>query len=103
MITIMADSDLLAKLCEWYAEQCDGEWEHGGRIDISTVDNPGWRVKINLRETASAEGVFEKIAVDRTENDWLQCFKKDGEFIGAGDPSKLSTILEHFLRFVGKL
>ena len=99
----MPQDDLLAMMCEWYAEQCDGEWEHGAGIDIRTVDNPGWRLKINLRRTAWEDAIFEKIALDKSESDWLQCFKKDGEFIGAGDPSKLGAILENFLRLVGKL
>jgi hypothetical protein len=99
----MSQFDLIAILSEWYVEQCDGEWEHGAGISITTIDNPGWRLKINLRETAWQDAIFEKIALDKGESDWLQCFMKDGEFIGVGDPSKLGAILKSFLKFVGKL
>jgi Immunity protein 53 len=90
----------LIGLCEWYAAQCDGKWEHGKGIDIRTVDNPGWRVSVNLRGTPSERVTFQEVNVENGENDWLRCFVRDGEFVGAGDPSKLSTIVEYFLSFV---
>jgi len=99
----MPENGLLDKLCAWYAEQCNGEWEHGSGIKITTVDNPGWGVTINLRETAQENIQFERVSEDRGESDWLQCFIRDGQFIGAGDPSKLGAILERFLKFAGKL
>jgi ribosomal protein L37E len=37
--------DLLSKLSDWYAAQCDGDWEHEFGIHIGTLDNPGWSVK----------------------------------------------------------
>ena len=67
------------------------------------LDNPGWLIKINLLGTASEEAVFENVNIDKAEDNWLRCFKEGGEFTGAGDPSKLPVILEHFLKFVGKL
>ena len=99
----MVEAGLLTKLAAWYSEQCDGEWEHFYGVEITTADNPGWIVKIDLRETPSERSNFEKISIRKSEHDWLICQKKDGRFVGAGDSSKLSTILEHFLRFAGKL
>jgi hypothetical protein len=99
----MPPIDLLAKLCEWYEEQCDGDWEHGSGVRIDTLDNPGWIVKINLIGTASENDVFDTVMFDEGKDNWLTCSKKGQDFQGAGDPSKLPTILEHFLRFVGKL
>jgi Immunity protein 53 len=99
----MPEPNLIAKLVEWYSEQCDGEWEHGLGIDLTTVDNPGWMLKVNLRGTALEASHFEPINVIKSENDWLNCHKKQAEFVGAGDPSKLAAILEYFLRFAGKL
>jgi hypothetical protein len=31
----------LTELAAWYAEQCDGEWEHAKGISIRSCDNPG--------------------------------------------------------------
>lgn len=35
----------------WYASQCNGEWEHSYGVWIDSLDNPGWQVRISLRET----------------------------------------------------
>jgi hypothetical protein len=41
----------LSLLEEWFVARCNGNWEHGSGISIETLDNPGWRVKIDLRDT----------------------------------------------------
>jgi Immunity protein 53 len=97
-----SEVQLLTKLAAWYSEQCNGLWEHSHGIRIGTVDNPGWTVKVDLRETPFQDAIFEEIRVDNDENNWINCFKKDSIFTGAGDPSKIATILEIFLKFVGK-
>ncbi|MFE6026463.1 Imm53 family immunity protein [Streptomyces niveus] len=38
-------------LRNWYAQQCDGEWEHERGVRIATIDNPGWTVSIDLEES----------------------------------------------------
>ncbi len=42
---------ILAWIQEWYERQCNGDWEHGFRVHINTVDNPGWHVSVGLSET----------------------------------------------------
>lgn len=96
----MPNDQALARLCQWYAAQCDGEWEHGMGVRIDTIDNPGWLVKINLQGTASEQKAFPEIKINNGDTDWLHCSVKDAEFMGAGDPSKLGIILDHFLNFV---
>jgi len=39
----------------WFADQCDGEWEHSHGITIGTVDNPGWSIEIDLDETSLSD------------------------------------------------
>jgi len=99
----MSELNLITKLADWYSQQCNGEWEHRSGIDIGTLDNPGWILKVNLRETPLEAVKFEPISATKGESDWIDCQKRDGQFVGAGDPSKLALILEHFLRFAGKL
>ena len=36
---------------QWYLRQCDGEWEHGFGVEISTIDKPGWSANIDLHNT----------------------------------------------------
>jgi hypothetical protein len=43
--------DSLAWLMRWYVAECNGDWEHSYGIRIDTLDNAGWRLRIELRET----------------------------------------------------
>lgn len=69
-------------LFKWFYRQCDGEWEHGKGIKIGTLDNPGWYLSINIEKTELQYKEFKKIAVERTDNDWIFCKSKDGVFEG---------------------
>lgn len=88
--------DSLKWLENWYKSNCDGDWEHCYGVRISTLDNPGWSVKINLMETDLEDKIFEKINIDNGDDDWIVCFIQDGKFNGVGDPDKLEKILEIF-------
>ena len=93
----------LERLQRWYTRQCDGEWEHQFGVSIETCDNPGWLVKIQLADTALEETEFTPIAenVDaaefQTDERWLTCRKVGTEWHGAGDETKLESILTNFL------
>lgn len=87
----------LEELQEWYAAQCDGDWEHDHGIRISTLDNPGWSLSINL---AGMEGrAFAAMQVDRTETDWIHCRLEEGFFRGWGGPHNLSELISVFLHW----
>ena len=43
--------DSLIWMQDWYKKQCDGDWEHQNGIRIETIDNPGWKIVIDLVET----------------------------------------------------
>lgn len=88
------------KLVNWYHSQCDGDWEHGKGIKISTLDNPGWMVDIWLEGTDLEGKSFETVRIDRTEHDWFHCFIKDGKFFSIRcGPLNLEEGLEHFLKW----
>jgi len=75
--------DHLIWLFEWYASQCDGDWEHKNAIRIRTIDNPGWRLSISLVGTELENMPFQSITMDRTDQDWVCCFIKNKVFEGA--------------------
>jgi hypothetical protein len=80
---------------DWYDSNCDGGWEHYyNSVKIYTIDNPGWRVKLNITETMYEDVVFNDIIIDRTDTDWLQCRKRDGNIDCAGGSKNLNEILE---------
>ena len=82
---------------DWYAAHCNGVWEHTYGVKIDSLDNPGWWVKIDLTGTELERADFPPRVEQRSESDWLNCKIKDRVFEGAGDPSKLETILGIFL------
>jgi hypothetical protein len=91
------ETDLLNRLQFWYESQCDGDWEHDEGIRISTIDNPGWEVSINVAGTALEARPFKRIEIDRTEEDWLRAWVEDGSWNGAGGALNLCELLTAFL------
>lgn len=86
----------LDRLTAWYRTQCNGAWEHAFGVHIETVDNPGWLVTIDLVGTNLEGQCFP--GVERMGGDeWMQCKVEANKFVGAGDPSKLSALIEAFL------
>ncbi len=51
------DSDAIERLVRWYAERCDGEWEHHHGVKVESLDNPGWRLEIDPGPADEREAV----------------------------------------------
>ena len=83
-------------LMQWYQGNCDGDWEHGNGINIGTIDNPGWYLKISIGETNLSQKEFSVIDVNRSENDWIYCSVKNGIFEGFGGPFNLDDLVKTF-------
>jgi hypothetical protein len=84
----------------WYRSHCDGDWEHDCGIRISTLDNPGWSLSIDLGGTSKADCVVPRNLVERSENDWVSVVVKDGQFKAHGGPENLSEMIRLFAEFV---
>jgi hypothetical protein len=95
----------LARLQQWYLDQCDEDWEHSYGVTISTLDNPGWTLEIDLTDTALAERPFEPIHYGMFEDagtsgiEWIFCKVDGNKFSGAGGPLKLEEIINIFLNW----
>ncbi|MBA3697482.1 MAG: immunity 53 family protein [Planctomycetes bacterium] len=87
----------LQRLERWFMANCDGDWEHGSGITISTLDNPGWTIDINVEETTLAGRVSEISKVDRTETDWLHSSCDGTVFKLRCGPGNLEEALQLFL------
>jgi len=87
---------LIKRLQRWYLNQCNGDWEHAYGLEITTLDNPGWRVKIELQETALEPKQFESIELERTENDWFHIWVTESVFNIACGPQNLDEALTIF-------
>jgi len=91
--------DELTWLQNWYRQWCDGDWEHSYGITISTLDNPGWSVDIDLIDTDLESKHFEAVKLERSELDWVHCSLQEGVFKGRGGPLNLKEILQIFHRW----
>jgi len=93
----------LRRLEKWYIKNCNQEWEHTYGIEISNIDNPGWSVKIDLRETVLENKEFKEISYQHKDgNDWLVCKKEGDKYIGFCGPEKLEELLIVFLQWAEK-
>lgn len=85
------------QLLNWYenwlrAHSCD-DFDKYYRIEIKTIDNPGWCVIIDLDGTELSGSCFDEIKVALDDENWINCFVKDNCFFGFGGPMKLKDIL----------
>ena len=90
------EDDLLTWLQGWYERHCDGDWEHSWGVTIGTLDNPWWRVEINLVETELAGRAFRRVERDRSATDWIRCWVEDERFHAAGGARNLGDVLAVF-------
>jgi hypothetical protein len=92
--------ELLKRLQNWYQSHCDGDWEHSYGVTIDTLDNPGWRVSVDLTDTLLENVQFKSVKTGDSEskNDfWIDCRKLDETYIGMGSADSLETLLTIFL------
>lgn len=90
-------NDPIRALQEWYASNCDGDWEHEYGIKIENIDNPGWSVEIPLTGTPLEGRFFADVKVERSAADWLMCRVANDTFRGDGGSRNLGEILDAFL------
>ena len=99
----------LEDLQRWYDAQCNGDWEHSYGIKISTMDNPGWHVEIDLPETLLEDRPFTPVRqedlrdLDSNDDGWLDCKVEDRRFVGMGGPFQLGRIIDVFLSWAKSL
>jgi hypothetical protein len=96
------ESDVLTWLEHWYRTQSDGDREHQHGLEITTIDNPGWAVSIDLHLTRYAKIADREVRSDthESDDDWWICEIKDQKFQRNGDPTKLRVILETFRTWI---
>jgi len=88
--------DVWTWLQAWYVARCNNEWEHGYGIAITTIDNPGWSVAIDLNDTDLDRGSYTRRETHRSEDDWCVTWIEEGAFRGACGPTNLAEALHEF-------
>jgi hypothetical protein len=88
------EKNLLFWLQAWYLRRTNGDWEHQYGIRIETLDNPGWRVSIDLSDTYLAFKPFAPIFDENGPLNWVHCKVIEHRFEGHCAVPKLGTVLE---------
>jgi hypothetical protein len=90
--------ETIERLQDWYKLNCDGDWEHNYGFSITTLDNPGWSIKIDLTETCLEKLDFNKQFQNlEQKHDWyiIRTIKEVLEM--SCGPENLNQVLKIFL------
>ena len=87
----------ISALEKWYLQHCNGDWEHQWGVSIETLDNPGWRIRIDLRGTRAEDRLLDKTRIERSQNDWIIYWAKENRFEAACGPLNLSEAIRIFI------
>ncbi|MGW7534050.1 Imm53 family immunity protein [Amycolatopsis sp. NPDC054798] len=98
----MALGESFQFLLDWYAEQCDEEWEHEFGVKLSTLDSPGWLLEVDLEYTDLAGRRMERSDFEGDAGRWAQCWSDGEKFHGACDPASFELVLAQFKAFAGQ-
>lgn len=83
-------------LQNWYKSQCNGDWEHQFGVQINTLDNPGWDIKIDIYNTEIEGLEIEFKSFEKSEYDWYGIKADKYVFEAFGDPAKLEFLILKF-------
>ena len=87
----------------WFKDNCDGNWEKGEVIQITTLDNPGWDIEIDISNTSLANIEINWILNENTKQDWYGVKIENQKFNAAGDSKKLEFLLNLFKEMIDKI
>ncbi|MEJ6791253.1 MAG: immunity 53 family protein [Lacinutrix sp.] len=86
----------------WFKNNCDGDWEHGNGIQITTIDNPGWDVEIDISNTSLTNIEIPWILNENSKQDWYAVKIENQVFNASGDFGKLTFLLGLFKEMIEK-
>jgi hypothetical protein len=95
--------EILDWIQNWFKTNCDGEWEHREVIQITTLDNPGWEIEIDISKTSIANMDLKWILNENGRKDWHGVKIENQKFTAAGDSGKLIFILGLFREMIEKI
>ena len=103
--------DTLTWLMRWYLAECNSDWEHSYGVKIDTLDNPGWTLKIDLRETNLQGRPFGRVEQGEPAGDleewqklgsWWVVDVRGDTFEPSCGPLDLPSVIQLFRGWVDK-
>lgn len=100
------------ELIKWWQGKCDGEWEHEFGVVLTSMDNPGWLLKIDVAgEDDHILPLGFQVSSEFPDGGWIKCHVASGStsgspeehlrhFVGMGGAGNLSDILDVFFEAI---
>ena len=95
--------EILEWIQNWFKDNCDGVWENREVIQITTLDNPGWEIEIDISNTSLANTTINWILNENGKQDWYGVKIENQKFSAAGDSGKLKFLLGLFKEMIEKI
>jgi hypothetical protein len=93
----------LGPLQAWYAAQCNGEWERQYGVTVSTLEEAGWQLRVDLVGTRLEGAELARDLTVRAEGDWLEVWSDGFTFNANGGAANLSELLAEFVGFAERV
>lgn len=91
--------EIISWIEKWPLENSNQKVNGESNFLIRTLDNPGWKVFVNLKGTELENKPFSIIRINRSEDDWIYCIVQDYEFKSACGPENLIEVLLIFINW----
>ncbi len=94
-------NDYFAMLVDFHQRNLKNDLKYDYGIEIETLDNPGWRVRIYMRGLKENKRPFYAVEREISPEDWIHCKIEKGVFKGYGDTEKLEEVFRIFFEWQG--
>jgi hypothetical protein len=83
-------------LVDWYQKHITTDLTSAKRIDLGTLDNPGWALDIDLHNTDLDKRTFTNVKIDKNHEDWIFCSLTNHTFSGNCGPHNCLNMIRLF-------
>ena len=98
---VTKDFDALTWLQDWFADNCDGDWEGQWNVQLTSTDDPGWFLSIPVQDTILENRPFKRIDHNKkTDQHWWICQVGEGHFLAACGLRDLAAVVGIFRDWV---
>lgn len=70
--------------------------QRAGRVNLESLDRPGWRLWVDLTDTPLHGAAFEPVSARRAEDDWIEARLRLSGFAAECGPVNLEDMLALF-------
>ena len=90
---------VITQLTKWMQQASENAIKKLPRISVYTLDNPGWRIVVDLDESSVKQKSFSNFKLETSDDDWIVCKKEGSQIKGYCGPKNLIELLDIFLNW----